>query len=76
MTRYLSAEKLAQDDFEVPFTNQPGEVVYDAQTVLRGGMWATMTEESYKKYGTGLLGLGRGQKYVRNEAGELHKVEG
>jgi len=74
MPRYLSAEKLHQDDFGVLFTKEEGEVVYDAATV--GGPWATMTQTSYTKYGFGKLGTGWGQKYVRNDVGELHKVEG
>lgn len=73
MTRYLSAEKMAKDDFGVAFTQQEGEIVYDAKT--RMGPWATMTEHSFNIYGM-TLGLGLGQKYVRNEAGELHLVEG
>jgi hypothetical protein len=74
IVRYLSAEKMSKDDFGVLFTNKTGEVVYDAQT-LRWG-WATMTESSWKAFGAGKLGLGLGQKYVRQENGELHKVEG
>lgn len=74
MSRYLSAEKMSQDDFGVPFTGEEGEVVYDAKTL--GGPWATMKECSFKTYAIGKLGLGLGQKYVRNAAGELHKVEG
>lgn len=79
MTRYLSAEKLSFDDFGEPFTKVEGEVVYDGATRAPGGRsgpWATMTEKSYKKMGVGRLGVGFGQKYVRNADGELHKVEG
>jgi hypothetical protein len=72
--RYLSAENLSQDDFEQPFTKLEDEVVYDAKTRL--GPWATMTEASWKVFGIGRLGLGLGQKYVRNAAGQLHKVAG
>jgi hypothetical protein len=77
--RYLSAERMTSDDFGVPFTMQPGEVVYDAATERPGGYagsWATMTSESYMMHGFGKLGTGYGQKYVRQENGELHKVEG
>ena len=74
MTRYLSAEKMSADDLGVPFTGEEGEVVYDAKTLA--GPWATMKECSFKTYGLGKLGIGFGQKYVRNAAGELHKVEG
>ena len=79
MSRYLSAEKLHQDDFGDTFTKQEGEVVYDACTRGRNGRagpWATMTQRSYDMNGMGRLGTGFGQKYVRNAAGELHKVEG
>lgn len=79
MTRYLSAEKLHQDDFGDTFTKKEGEIVYDA--AIRGrngraGPWATMTQRSWEMNGGGRLGLGFGQKYVRNKFGELHKVEG
>jgi len=74
MTRYISAEKMSKDDFGVEFTNQVGEIIYDAKTKM--GPWATMTEMSFQIYGLGKLGQGYGQKYRRNEAGELHKVEG
>ena len=71
--RYLSAEKMSHDDFDEKFTNEPGEVVYDAATM--NGPWATMTQKSYNLYARpGGLGTGKGQKYVRQENGELHKV--
>jgi len=74
--RYLSAEKAQCDDFNVAFTGLEGETVYDAMT--HTGQWAMMTELSWQLYGRpdGKLGLGFGQKYRRNSAGELHKVEG
>jgi len=75
MSRYVSAEKMSKDDFGIPFTHKKGEVVYDAK--LAGTtQWATMTQISFDKFGDGRLGLGLGQKYVRNELGELHKMEG
>lgn len=74
--RYLSAEKMTHDDFGVPFTNQKGEVIYDAKTIHRGGCWATMTEQSYQLHSIKRLGQGFGQKYVRQQSGQLHKVEG
>lgn len=77
--RYLSAESMTADDFGVPFTMQPGELVYDAMTKRadgRGGPFATMTHASYTAHGLGKLGLGFGQKYQRNSEGHLVKVEG
>lgn len=75
MSRYLNAEKMTEDDFGQPFTNMTGEVIYDAVTM--NGSWATMTEQSYTLFSRpGGLGTGKGQKYVRRENGELHKVEG
>jgi len=79
MGRFISAEKLHQDDFGDIFTKREGEVVYDAATRGRNGRlgpWATMTQKSYNMNGGQRLGTGFGQKYVRNAAGELHKVEG
>ena len=73
--RYVSAEVMTKDDFDVPFTNQPGEVIYDAR-LAQTTMWATMTQVSWEKHGCGFLGTGSGQKYVRQVNGELHKVEG
>lgn len=72
--RYVSAEYMTKDDFGQPFTNKTGEKVYDAKT--RMGPWATMSEASFKVHGAGKLGLGVGQCYVRQDNGELHKVEG
>jgi hypothetical protein len=74
MVRYTSAEKLDTDDFGDNFSHVIGEVVYDAKT--RMGPWATMTATSWRRHGAGALGTGHGQKYVRHENGELHKVKG
>lgn len=75
--RFLSAEVIDADDFGVPFTKKTGEVVYDAATIYRGGQWATMTQSSYEAHAAKIgLGMGKGQKYVRQENGQLHKVEG
>lgn len=74
VVRYLSAEKRELDDFEDRLTGKAGEPVYDAKT--KYGPWATMTQKSFEKHGVGRLGTGWGQKYQRNEAGQLVKVEG
>jgi hypothetical protein len=72
--RYLSAEGRNTDDFGISFTKREGEIVYDAKTAM--GPWACMTEDSYEIYGLARLGTGFGQKYRRDKAGQLHKVEG
>ena len=59
-----------KDDFDDTF----GEVMYDGKTVY--GPWANMTEASWKRYGIGKLGLGRGQKYQKQPDGRWLKVEG
>lgn len=74
VVRYLSAEKREFDDFEDMISKKVGDHVYDAKT--KYGPWATMTQKSFEKHGLGLLGTGWGQKYQRNEAGQLVKVEG
>lgn len=74
MTRYVSAEHRDSDDYGQPLTKQAGEIIYDAQTKL--GYWACMNEASYKVFGTGVLGLGHGQKYQRDSEGKLWKVDG
>jgi len=72
--RYVSAENRDTDDFDVKFSKKEGEAVYDAVTIH--GPWATMTQESFRKHGRGRLGVGQGQKYVRQSNGQLHKAEG
>ncbi len=77
--RYLSAEVRDRDDFGDKFTHKPGEVVYDAVTY--NGQWVCMTEFSSSMYhktrdGVRVMGVGLGQKYVRQENGELHLVQG
>lgn len=74
-TRYFSAEGRLMDDYGGQFTREPGEFVYDGRTHATGA-WACMTETSWALHGCGVLGIGCGQKYVRRENGELHKVEG
>lgn len=75
VVRYLSAEKASKDDFGQPITGKVGEVIYDAKTRV-GGQWAMMTENSWRVFGSGRLGTGLGQKYVRDDNGHLNKVEG
>ena len=71
--RYFSAEALDSDDFDIPFTHAEGELVYDAKTW--DGRWATMTEVSFTNATDGKLGIGYGQKYIRQANGELWLAE-
>lgn len=77
--RYISAETLSEDDFGDRITFEVGEVIWDAKTQM--GPWATMTQKSFnmnahKSVRENGPGTGRGQKYVRQSNGELHKVDG
>ena len=59
------------DDFDRPYKG----VMYDAKTKF--GPWANMTEESYMEHRYfDKLGLGKGQKYVKQPDGRWLKVEG
>jgi hypothetical protein len=44
--------------------------------MTRMGPWANMSEQSFRRYGTGKLGPGFGQKYAKQENGKWLKVEG
>lgn len=57
------------DDFQKQITDE----FVDGKT--RQGPWATMSLESFKKYGVG-LGLGRGQLYQKQPDGKWKKIEG
>jgi hypothetical protein len=70
MAKYWLGSLGEKDDFDMPYK----DVMIDGAT--RMGPWANMTEESFKVYGTGKLGLGFGQKYVKQENGKWLKVEG
>lgn len=74
MTKPVRYQGQKIDDFGVEFTNEVGENVYDAKT--RMGPWAMMTSSSWRRYGLGRLGTGYGQRYTRNETGELILTEG
>ena len=51
-----------------------GRIVYDAKTQY--GSWGIMSELSWRKYGGGQLGIGRGQKYLRGSDGKFYLSEG
>lgn len=54
--------------------NKPfGDVMYDARLADVG--WGNWCEEAFTRYG-GRLGLGLGQKYVKQADGRWLKVEG
>jgi hypothetical protein len=57
------------DDFKKPIEDE----FVDGKT--RMGPWAFMTPSSYRMYGVG-LGLGRGQRYEKQDDGKWLKVEG
>jgi hypothetical protein len=63
----------AVDDFNIPVNHKPGGIIIDGATTM--GPWALMVPESHERHGRG-LGLGRGQKYVKQEDGRWLKVEG
>jgi hypothetical protein len=58
-----------KDDFGKPITDK----FVDGKT--RSGPWAIMAPASHRMQGMG-LGLGRGQRYKKQEDGQWLKVEG
>jgi hypothetical protein len=58
-----------RDDFQQPID----DTVIDGKTIM--GPWGMMAPASHRRYGVG-LGLGRGQKYVKQPDGKWLKVEG
>jgi hypothetical protein len=58
-----------KDDFGNPIT----DTIIDGVTTY--GSWALMTPECHSEYGRG-LGIGRGQKYVKQADGKWLRVEG
>ena len=55
------------------FGDEYADVMYDAKT--KHGPWANMTEASFKQHGLGKLGLGFGQKYVKQADGQWLKTK-
>lgn len=51
-----------------------GHIIYDAKA--RCGSWGIMSELSWRRYGGGQLGAGRGQKYLRGSDGKFYLSEG
>ena len=68
--RYWLSPVGTNDDFGVPITN----TIIDGRTIH--GSWALMTPASFAADGTGRLGIGYGQKYVKQADGKWLKVEG
>lgn len=70
MAKYWMSPVGDRDDFNVKIE----DTIYDAKTVM--GPWALMTPTSFRRYSTGRLGTGYGQKYERQSDGRWLKVEG
>ena len=62
---------LGEDD---DFGHKFGDTMYDGKTIQ--GPWANMSENSWRAYGIGKLGLGCGQKYEKQADGRWLKVDG
>ena len=61
------------DDFGAPYNGE----MFDAPTRFNGGQWANMSRKSWEAYGrTSKLGLGLGQRYLKQSDGKWLKVEG
>jgi hypothetical protein len=58
------------DDFGDPIESS----FVDGKT--RSGPWAIMSPRSWRRYGVDHLGLGRGQRYEKQDDGKWLKVEG
>lgn len=56
------------------YCGKEADVMYDAET--RGGPWAFMCPECWKKHGFARLGTGFGQKYEKDASGRLVKTAG
>lgn len=61
------------DDFGNPIHD---EFIDGATSVSVGGAWAIMTPFAWTVVGRGSLGLGKGQRYKKQEDGKWLKVEG
>jgi len=59
-----------KDDFGSPIADE----IIDGKTAM--GPWALMTPKSFRLHGVGKLGLGLGQRYVKQDDGKWLKVEG
>ena len=79
VVRCVRAEQRDADDFGIPFSMEPGEVVYEGVTVHER-QWAVMTVKSFEAHADERFrrlgaGFGRGNRYVRQVNGELHKAD-
>lgn len=68
--RYWMGQISPKDDFGVAID----DVFYDGMTAM--GPWAIMTPKSWRAYGIGQTGLGRAQRYEKQDDGRWLKVEG
>jgi hypothetical protein len=70
VNRYWTGDVPVKDDFGMTI----GIEFIDGKT--RAGYWAIMTPMSWRAMGIGMLGLGRGQRYKKQNDNRWMKVEG
>lgn len=68
--RYWQGEVGAKDDFGGTITDE----FVDGATA--SGPWATMNPEHWRRFGSGRIGSGSGQRYRKQDDGRWLKVEG
>lgn len=68
--RFWIGDVPKRDDFGLAID----KVFFDGRT--QQGPWAIMTPYSWRAYGVGRTGLGRGQKYEKQTDGKWLKTEG
>jgi hypothetical protein len=59
-----------------PWGEVYGEFMYDGRMRNHAGTWTNFSQESWKRYGCGILRIGFGQKYQRQEDGRYLLIEG
>jgi len=74
MSKTLKLRYWAGDPKECDVCNKPfDKMMYDAATTFGG--WGNLCQTCFGRYGTG-LGVGRGQRYVKQEDGRWLKTGG
>jgi len=69
---YWSTPLTENDSWGQPY----GDVMYDGKVRAHNGYWANFSQASWEKYGCGILGIGWGQKYIKQSDGKWLLVEG